>query len=105
MTETWGWEPEAAVVRDAVRAVAPIRADLTTRRWREGRNGRGRDVSLAVGEVEWVAGGDAETRALVDLLLQAGEFTGVGAKTTWGAGVLQVPRQDPATPSPRVARR
>ena len=105
LTETWGWEPEAAVVRDAVRAVAPIRADLTTRRWREGRNGRGRDVSLAVGEVEWVAGGDAETRALVDLLLQAGELTGVGARTTWGAGVLQVPHPSFATPSPGVVRR
>lgn len=97
LVETWGWEPEAAVMREAVRAVAPIRTELTTRRWREGRGGRGRDVSLAVGELEWVASGDEEIRAIVDLLLRAGELTGVGARTTWGAGALEVTRPSSAT--------
>ncbi|MDO5067814.1 MAG: CRISPR system precrRNA processing endoribonuclease RAMP protein Cas6 [Propionibacteriaceae bacterium] len=102
LAETWGWEPDAASMRNAIRAVAPTRAEITTRRWREGRNGRGRDVALAVGEVEWVATGDEETRTFIDLLLQAGELIGVGAKTTWGAGVLEITHPGFATPPNRV---
>lgn len=105
LTQVWGWEPEASAMRDAIRAVAPCRVDLATRSWREGRNGRGREVALAVGEVEWAASGPEETRRLIDLLLQAGELIGVGARTTWGAGALEVSRPGLATPPEGVATR
>lgn len=105
LAQVWGWEPDASAMREALRAVAPCRIDLATRSWREGRNGRAREVALAVGEIEWAASGPEETRRLIDLLLQAGELIGVGAKTTWGAGALEVSRPGLATPPEGVATR
>lgn len=95
--QLWGWDLDPAVLRRAIRGIATTQVDLTTRSWREGRGGRGRDVALAVGSLDWATDGDPEIRTLTDLLLQAGTLTGVGAKTTWGAGTLEV--------NPRVVQR
>lgn len=106
LTAICGWQADRAGLRDALQSISPIQANLTTHRWKEGASGRPRDVALAVGDVEWLtATSSPGTQQLVDLLLQAGELLGVGAKTAWGAGVLETERLGPGNPSNRVVPR
>lgn len=83
---------EQRLPREVVASVFPTQVELQSVRWNEGdpRRASLRDVRVALGEVDWLCTGDAATSSLIDRLLQVGELTGVGARTAWGAGVLEI---------------
>ena len=73
-------------------SVFPTQVELRSVRWSEGdpRRASLRDVRVAIGEVDWFCTGDAATSSLIDRLLQVGELTGIGARTAWGTGALEI---------------
>ena len=83
---------EQRLPREVVASVFPTQVELQSVRWNEGdpRRASLRDVRVALGEVDWLCTGDAATSSLIDRLLQVGELTGVGARTAWGAGALEI---------------
>lgn len=77
--------------REITQGVLPIAVDLETIKWPEANTRRGaRDVTAAVGELRWICTAEPAVAAHVDWLLQAGQLLGVGAKTSWGLGVLEI---------------
>jgi len=72
--------------------VFPTQGEVQSVRGGEGDSRRAslRDVRVAIGEVDWLCTGDAASSSLIDRLLQVGELTGVGARTAWGTGVLEI---------------
>jgi len=83
--------------RDVVASVIPTQVELRSVRWVEGNPRRAglRDVCVAIGEVDWFCTGEETTSRLIDRLLRVGELTGVGARTAWGAGVLEIANRVP----------
>ena len=83
---------EQRLPREVMASVFPTQVELQSVRWTEGdpRRASLRDVRVAIGEVDWLCTGDAATSSLIDRLLQVGELTGIGARTAWGAGVLEI---------------
>lgn len=126
-----GWGRGERLPREVMASVFPTQVELQSVRWTEGdpRRASLRDVRVAIGEVDWLCTGDAATSSLIDRLLQVGELTGIGARTAWGTGALEIadrvpmraiaagnkrrPRRGPSrpsgnggtgrTPSPRAA--
>ena len=126
-----GWGRGERLPREVMASVFPTQVELRSVRWSEGdpRRASLRDVRVAIGEVDWLCTGDAASSSLIDRLLQVGELTGIGARTAWGTGVLEIadrvpmraiaagnkrrPRRGPSrpsgnggtgrTPSPRAA--
>ena len=126
-----GWGRGERLPREVMASVFPTQVELQSVRWTEGDPSRAslRDVRVALGEVDWLCTGDAATSSLIDRLLQVGELTGIGARTAWGTGALEIadrvpmraiaagnkrrPRRGPSrpsgnggtgrTPSPRAA--
>ena len=126
-----GWGRGERLPREVMASVFPTQVELQSVRWTEGdpRRASLRDVRVAIGEVDWLYTGDAATSSLIDRLLQVGELTGIGARTAWGTGALEIadrvpmraiaagnkrrPRRGPSrpsgnggtgrTPSPRAA--
>ena len=102
---------EQRLPREVVASVFPTQVELQSVRWAEGdpRRASLRDVRVALGEVDWLCTGDAATSSLIDRLLQVGELTGIGARTAWGTGVLEiadrVPMRAIATGNKRRPRR
>ncbi len=108
---------EQRLPREVMASVFPAQVELQSVRWTEGdpRRASLRDVRVAIGEVDWLCTGDAASSSLIDRLLQVGELTGIGARTAWGTGVLEIadrvpmraiaagnkrrPRRDPSRPS------
>ena len=83
---------EQRLPREVMASVFPTQVELQSVRWTEGdpRRASLRDVRVALGEVDWLCTGDAATSSLIDRLLQVGELTGIGARTAWGTGVLEI---------------
>ena len=126
-----GWGRGERLPREVMASVFPTQVELRSVRWSEGdpRRASLRDVRVAIGEVDWLCTGDEASSSLIDRLLQVGELTGIGARTAWGTGVLEIadrvpmraiaagnkrrPRRGPSrpsgnggtgrTPSPRAA--
>lgn len=100
---SYGWATDERLPREVASSVVPIHVNLHTLRWPERSSQRTRVVSVAIGEVEWICTGSEAIATYVDRLLQAGQFTSAGAKTAWGAGVLELiertPRRGDTTPS------
>lgn len=112
-----GWGRGERLPREVMASVFPTQVELQSVRWTEGdpRRASLRDVRVAIGEVDWLCTGDAASSSLIDRLLQVGELTGIGARTAWGTGVLEIadrvpmraiaagnkrrPRRDPSRPS------
>ena len=78
--------------REVMASVFPTQVELQSVRWSEGDSRRAslRDVRVAIGEVDWLCTGDAATSSQIDRLLQVGELIGVGARTAWGTGVVEI---------------
>ena len=87
-----GWGRGERLPREVMASVFPTQVELRSVRWSEGdpRRASLRDVRVAIGEVDWLCTGDAASSSLIDRLLQVGELTGVGARTAWGTGVLEI---------------
>ena len=83
---------EQRLPREVMASVFPTQVELQSVRWTEGDPSRAslRDVRIAIGKVDWLCTGDAATSSLIDRLLQVGELTGIGARTAWGTGVLEI---------------
>ena len=83
---------EQRLPREVMASVFPTQVELQSVRWSEGdpRRASLRDVRVAIGEVDWLCIGDVASSSLIDRLLQVGELTGVGARTAWGAGVVEI---------------
>ena len=83
---------EQRLPREVMASVFPTQVELQSVRWTEGdpRRASLRDVRVAIGEVDWLCIGDVATSSLIDRLLQVGELTGVGARTAWGTGVVEI---------------
>ena len=78
--------------REVMASVFPTQVELQSVRWSEGdsRQASLRDVRVAIGEVDWLCTGDAASSSQIDRLLQVGELIGVGARTAWGTGVVEI---------------
>ena len=78
--------------REVMASVFPTQVELRSVRWSEGDSRRAslRDVRVAIGEVDWLCTGDAASSSQIDRLLQVGELIGVGARTAWGSGVVEI---------------
>ena len=87
-----GWGRGERLPREVMASVFPTQVELRSVRWSEGdpRRASLRDVRVAIGEVDWLCTGDAASSSLIDRLLQVGELTGIGARTAWGTGVLEI---------------
>ena len=87
-----GWGRGERLPREVMASVFPTQVELQSVRWTEGdpRRASLRDVRVAIGEVDWLCTGDAATSSLIDRLLQVGELTGIGARTAWGTGALEI---------------
>ena len=87
-----GWGRGERLPREVMASVFPTQVELQSVRWSEGDSRRAslRDVRVAIGEVDWLCTGDAASSSLIDRLLQVGELTGIGARTAWGTGVLEI---------------
>lgn len=87
-----GWGRGERLPREVMASVFPTQVELRSVRWSEGdpRRASLRDVRVAIGEVDWFCTGDAATSSLIDRLLQVGELTGIGARTAWGTGALEI---------------
>ena len=87
-----GWGRGERLPREVMASVFPTQVELQSVRWSEGdpRRASLRDVRVAIGEVDWLCTGDAASSSLIDRLLQVGELTGIGARTAWGTGVLEI---------------
>lgn len=87
-----GWGHGERLPREVMASVFPTQVELQSVRWTEGdpRRASLRDVRVAIGEVDWLCTGDAASSSLIDRLLQVGELTGVGARTAWGTGALEI---------------
>ena len=83
---------EQRLPREVMASVFPTQVELQSVRWSEGDSRRAslRDVRVAIGEVDWLCTGDAATSSQIDRLLQVGELIGVGARTAWGTGVVEI---------------
>ena len=83
---------EQRLPREVMASVFPTQVELQSVRWSEGdsRQASLRDVRVAIGEVDWLCTGDAASSSQIDRLLQVGELIGVGARTAWGTGVVEI---------------